>query len=115
VKRLDAVGADHPRAALALVIADGYPLPGADARRRGVDARKNMVSRPVVAVVTTSPLVRAAIAASRWISPPPYEQRVLPTFEEAVTFIEAKRGPTLRILDRMYDEANAALALRRKL
>jgi len=63
-----------------------------------------MKSKPVVAVVTTNPLLRAAIGAARWISPPPFEQGVVATFEEAVAFVESKRGGTMRVLQRLYDE-----------
>ncbi len=112
VKKLDAAAANHTRAALVLVLESGYPLPDAGARKRAVDARKDVKARPVVAVVTTSPLLRAALAAARWISPLPFEQHVTSTFDEAVAFIETKRGPTLRLLERMYEETKAALAAR---
>lgn len=108
VKTLDAVATNREGSALVMVLEEGYPLPNADARKRGVDARKDMKSRPVVAVVTTSRLLRAALVAARWISPPPFEQAVVATFEEAVAFIEAKRGSTRQLLHRMYDEARKA-------
>jgi hypothetical protein len=108
VKRLDAAAANRDGAALVMVLESGYPLPNAESRARGVAARKDMKSRPVVAVVTTNPLLRAAIVAARWISPPPFEQAVVTTFEDAVTWIEEKRGPTLRLLHRMYEEAKRA-------
>lgn len=113
VKTLDAAAANRNGSALVLVLASGFPLPDAPARKRAVDARKNMKSKPVVAVVTTNPLLRAALAAARWISPPPFDQSVSATFEEAVQFIESKRGPTLRLLDRMYEEATAEMATRK--
>lgn len=109
LKLLDDVGANRKTAAVVFVIDDGYPLPGAAARKRGVDARKDMKSRPVVAVVTTNALLRAALAAARWISPPPFEQGVVATFDEAVAFIETRRGPTLRVLHRLHDVARAEL------
>lgn len=113
VKTLDAVAASREGSALVLVLESGYPMPKAAERMRGVDARKNMKARPVVAVVTTNPLLRAALGAARWISPPPFEQGVAATFDEAVEFIESKRGPTLRLLNRMYEETTSHLALRR--
>lgn len=109
LKVLDGVGVNRKTAALVLVLEEDYPLPGATARKRGVDARKDMKSRPVVAVVTSNPLLRAALAAARWISPPPFEQRVVTTFDEAVSFIESRRGPTLGILQRLHDVARAEL------
>jgi hypothetical protein len=107
VKTLDAAAANREGAALVLVLQAGYPLPNAEARKRAVDARKDMKSRPVVAVVTTNPLLRAALAAARWISPPRFEQGIVTSFEDAVTFIESNRGPTLGLLHRMYQEACA--------
>jgi hypothetical protein len=88
VKLLDGVAANREGSALVLVLESGYPLPDARSRKRGVDARKDMKARPVVAVVTTNPLLRAALGAARWISPPPFEQSVSSTFAEAVRFIE---------------------------
>src|SRR5689334_22987994 len=73
VKTLDAAAANREGSALIMVLEEGYPLPDAATRQRGVAARKDMKSRPVVAVVTTNPLLRAAIVAARWISPPPFE------------------------------------------
>jgi hypothetical protein len=105
------VAANRDGAALVLVLESGYPLPDAAARKRGVDARKDMKAHPVVSVVTTNPLLRAGLVAARWLSPPPFEQHVAATFEDAVRFIEAKRGPTLRLLDRLYEETAARLAL----
>jgi hypothetical protein len=113
VKMLDAVGANREGSALVLVLESGYPLPDAGTRKRGVDARKDMKSRPVVSVVTSNPLLRAALVAAHWISPPPFEQHIAATFDEAVRYIEAKRGPTLGLLERMYGESSAHLALRR--
>jgi hypothetical protein len=113
VKTLDAAAANRKGSALVLVLVSGYPLPDGPTRKRGVDARKDMKARPVVAVVTTNPLLRAALAAARWISPPPYEQSVSATFEEAVQFIESKRGSTLRLLDRMYEETTSEMATRK--
>ena len=113
VKMLDAVGANREGAALVLVIESGYPLPDGRARQRGVDARKDMKSRPVVSVVTSNPLLRAALTAARWVSPPPFEQHVAPTFDEAVKYIEERRGPTRGLLHRMYEESTAHLALRK--
>jgi hypothetical protein len=110
VKMLDGVAANREGSALVLVLESGYPLPDGAARQRAVDARKNMKSRPVVAVVTTNPLLRAGLAAARWISPPPFEQSVSATFDEAVRFIEDKRGPTLRLLHRLYEETTTQMA-----
>lgn len=107
VKTLDAVAVNREGSALVMVLEDGYPLPNAHARKRGVDARKDMRSRPVVAIVTTNPLLRAAIGAARWISPPPFEQGVVANFDDAVAFIDSKRGPTLKILHRLYDDARS--------
>src|SRR3954471_11434868 len=50
VKLLDGVAANREGAALVLVLESGYPLPDARSRKRGVDARKDMKARPVVAV-----------------------------------------------------------------
>jgi hypothetical protein len=113
VKTLDEAATNRERSALVLVLESGYPLPDAKTRKRAVDARKDMKSRPCVAVVTSNPLLRAALAAARWISPPPFEQAVVATFEEAVRFIEAKRGPTLRVLERMFEELTAETTLRK--
>lgn len=105
VKTLDGVATNREGSALVMVLDDGYPLPNAEARKRGVDARKDMKSRPVVAVVTTSALMRAALVAARWVSPPPFEQAVVATFDEAVAFIESKRGSTRQLLHRLYQDA----------
>jgi len=111
VQLLDQVGNNREGAALVLVLEEGYPLPDAETRKKAVDARRGMKSRPVVSVVTKSALLRAALKAAHWISPPPFEQHVAASFEEAVQYIESKRGPTLRLLDKMYDEATAQMDL----
>ena len=108
VQKLDAVAANRGGSALVMLLDPDYPLPDATARKRGVDARKNMKSHPVVAVVTSNPLLRAALAAARWLSPPPFEQGVVATFDEAVTFIESRRGPTLHILNKLYEQIRTA-------
>lgn len=113
VKMLDGVASNRERSALILVLENDYPLPDAQARKRGVDARKDMKSRPVVSVVTSNALIRAALAAARWIAPAPFEQHVAPTFDEAVKYIEATRGPTWGRLRQLYDESSAHLALRK--
>jgi hypothetical protein len=111
VKMLDGVAANRDGAALVLVLESGYRLPDAAARKRGVDARKGMKAHPVVSVVTTNPLLRAGLVAARWLSPTPFEQHVAASFEDAVRYIESKRGPTLRLLDRLYEETTARMAL----
>lgn len=111
VQLLDSVAKGRDGSALVLVFEEGYPLPDAATRKRAVDARRGMQARPVVSVVTKSALFRAALAAAHWISPPPFEQHVAASFEDAVAYIEAKRGPTLRMLDKMYDEATAQMDL----
>jgi hypothetical protein len=113
VKMLDGVAANREGSALVLVLESGYPLPDARARKRGVDARKDMKARPIVSVVTSNPLLRAALVAAHWISPPPFEQHIAATFEEAVKYVEGKRGPTLGLLARMYEESTASLARRK--
>lgn len=114
VRTLDAMGAERDGSALVLVFEAGYPMPDAVLRKRFVEARKGMRSRPVVALVGAHPLMRASVIAARWISPPPFPQEATATFAEAVEWIESKRGPTLRVLDRLYAEVTADIATERR-
>lgn len=109
VRQLDRMAAEREGCALILVLEKGYPAPDARLRKRFVEARRDIKSRPVVAIVSEHPLIRMAIGAVRWLSPPPFPQQVFDTVPEAIAWIESQRGPTLRVLGRLYEEATASL------
>jgi hypothetical protein len=112
IQQLDRFVAGRERSALILVMEKGYPLPDARMRKRFVEARRNIQSRPVVAIVSEHPLLRLVVTAAHWISPLPFPHQVCSTVPEAIAWIESQRGPTLRVLDRLYEEAVASLRAR---
>jgi hypothetical protein len=104
IPKLDQRVAGREGPALIVELAEGYPSPNAVWRKRFVAARANIVSKPLVAIVVHSAAARAAVGLARWLEPPPFEQQVFGTFEAAVTWIEQKRGPTTKVLRRLYAE-----------
>ena len=82
----------------------GYPAPKAAWRKRLVEARDHIVSKPLVALVAPSVAMRAGISLVRWLDPPPFEQQVFSTFEEAMEWVAQKRGPTTKVLARLYED-----------
>ena len=102
---LDARMEGRDRPVIVLEFEDGYPVPNALWRKRMVEARANVRSRPVVALVTPSFAQRAGAGLAAWIRPPQFEQRVFSTFEEAMKWIGEKRGVTTKILHKLRADA----------
>jgi hypothetical protein len=105
VPKLDKRIGEREGSALVLEFAPGYPGPNALWRKRFVEARRSMVSKPVVAIVVPSFAMRAGVALAAWIKPRPFEQGVFGTFAEAMVWLEEKRGPTTKILQSLYADA----------
>jgi hypothetical protein len=106
IPQLDRRGAEREAPVLLLEFGEGYPPPNAIWRKRFVDARASLASRPIVALVTPSRAMRAGIALARWIRPPTFDQSVFATVDEAMGWLAEARGPTAaKLLRRLYADA----------
>ncbi|HEY4015768.1 MAG TPA: hypothetical protein VGM06_20650 [Polyangiaceae bacterium] len=96
-------------ATFVLVIDRDQPPPGPRWRQRLAAARPP--SKPFRSVIVTSSIVeRGVITAIHWLRPPAPGQEIvsLATFEEAITWLEAKGGGgPLPILRTLYEKARA--------
>jgi hypothetical protein len=98
-------GREHPAA---ILVADpGNPVPNASWRRKIAAASSSFEATPLFALVSSSPVVRGIATAINWIRPPPYEAAVFAHFDEAVAWIESKRGQKQPVFDRLLAEARA--------
>ena len=105
IPQLDARATGRDSPVLLMEFVADYPAPNAVWRKRFVEARASLVSRPMVALVAPSMAMRAGIGLARWIQPPKFEQRVFSTFEGAMQWVEDARGPSTKILRRLHEEA----------
>ena len=105
IPQLDRRGAGREGPALIVEFAEGYPPPNASWRKRFVDARAGIASKPIVALVTPSRAMRTAIALARWIRPPTFDQGVFATVEEAMDWVTTARGPAAKVLDKLHGDA----------
>ena len=105
VPQLDRRGAEREGPALIVEFGEGYPPPSATWRKRFVDARAGLASKPIVALVTPSRAMRAGIALAGWMRPPTFDQSVFATVEEAMDWVVGVRGPSAKVLHRLYGDA----------
>lgn len=97
--------------AVIFIIDDGTPLPPASWRRAMAKATLDLTKRPIRALVGSSPFVKSIAAGVAWLRPEsPYEDEVVvPTLDEAIAWVEARRGPRRAIFERLLAEARAKL------
>lgn len=105
----DALARSDHRPALIMISEDGYPPPSAIWRKRILEAACNFKNMPFFVLVTSSRLVALASTALAWIRPLPYERTTVTTFDDAVRWMEAKRGVKLgRIFQGLLKDARAS-------
>jgi hypothetical protein len=86
------------------------PMPNARWRKRMAEASASLRSRPLIAFASESPLVRGVVTAINWLRPPPFEFSVTSSFDDAVTWIEGKRGVGAKLFFHMMAELRAEQA-----
>jgi hypothetical protein len=114
----DEAAAVLPMRPVALLWVDrDNPLPNAKWRRRIAEASTTLRSRPAIAFASPSPLIRGIVTAVEWLRPAPYDFVVASTFEEALRYLEERRGAALlrvaELLAECRQEAEARLTLER--
>lgn len=107
IGRIDAAWAGRDGAAV-LIVDSGVPPPSSAWRRRIADASARLESRPVFALVTSSPLIRGVVTAINWIRPPSYPHAVVATPEEAFAWAEQQLGRPLPLARLLSEVATAA-------
>ena len=112
IHEMDARGADRELPAAILVVDPGQPAPNAAWRRRIAEASATMKSKALFAVVSESAVVRGVVTAINWIRPPPYEHAVERSFDDAVAWIERRRGRALHNPRKLLAEAREVAAER---
>lgn len=104
-----AKGAD--RAAFILVARPENPPPSAMWRKRIAEATKDVGQGMLFGLVTPSTLLRGVLTAMNWMRRPLYEFETFSTFDEAVDWVEQKRGrpaPMLPVLLKEVEERSRA-------
>jgi hypothetical protein len=104
VRLLDDLAKTVSVPAFILVLDRENPQPNAKWRKKMTEARERLRSKPVVAFVCDSPILRGAIKAAEWISPRPFPFVVAEDFENAVRWIEGYRPGTKGLLMRLHAE-----------
>lgn len=108
--RADALAAHHPKPAGILYVERDNPLPDAKWRERFAEASLTLRTRPAIAFASPSPLVRGIVTAVNWLRPPPFEFTTTDTFDEAVRWLEHKRGVPMKIFFDLFAECWADVA-----
>ena len=109
IRRLDEACRGRELPAGILVADPGNPPPNATWRRRIADETRSLATRPLFAMVTTSLVLRGVVTAINWIRPPPYEFATFERFDDALAWVEARRGRKLAIGQRLLAEARASV------
>ncbi len=95
-------------AAVVTVVDRGNPPPNAKWRERIGQRSRTLRTHAVAVLVSDSPMIRGVMTVLNWIAPKRFEEQVvLATFEEAVVWIEARRGPRRSVLTVLLREARA--------
>jgi hypothetical protein len=115
VDKLVAVAVARVDAAIVTVVDRDNPPPNAKWRARIGQQVKPVQTHAVGALVSESPIVRGVVTVLNWVAPKRYEeQTVVATFDEAVAWIEARRGPRRLVLQMLLRESRAEAARRAK-
>lgn len=110
--KADEIGALLPFKACGLLfVSPENPMPNAKWRKRMAEASMTLKSKPVLAFVSSSPIMRGVVTAVNWFRPPPFEFEILPTFEAGQAWLEEKRQARLPRLLELYGECRKELGL----
>jgi len=113
IHRLDPKGAGRDAPAAILIVDKGNPIPDARWRREIAEASATLkTENGLFVVVSDSRLVRGAVTAINWIRPPPYEWSVHDDLNEAIRWVESKRGRPLPVIAELVAQARAEAAAR---
>jgi|SRR5688572_29508748 len=106
VRRLDAQAAGRTVAAVVIVDPENPP-PSAAWRAEIGRVSKDLVSKPVFALVSRRAIIRGVVTAVNWLTGSKSPFRATSTFADAVVFAERELGRDLPALTRLYEEVRA--------
>lgn len=110
IQKLDALGEGRDQPVFFQIFdSDNPPFP-AIWRKRVVEVRAHLKSKPFVLVLAQSRLYASIIWVVNKLDPPPFEQYNVSTFEEGVELVNARRPGTGAILQALHAEARSACA-----
>lgn len=96
-------GRDKPAAIL--VVDAGNPPPSATWRKRIAEETEGIGEGALYAIVSPSRVVRSTVTAINWFRPAPYEVKTFAHFEDAVAWIEERRGQRVPAFRQLLAEA----------
>lgn len=95
-----------------LVVDRDYPNPSAMWRKRFAEMRDHQrFARMLFAVATPSTHLHGVLTAINWMRPlsPKFDADSFSTFDDAVRWVEQKRGNRLPVVTRLFDEVQEKL------
>jgi hypothetical protein len=95
-----------------LVVDRDYPNPSAKWRKKFAEARdRQRFARILLAVATPATHLHGVLTAINWMRPvsPKFEAESFLSFDDAVRWVETKRGNRLPVLQRLYEEVQEKL------
>lgn len=113
VDELDRLANGRPEAAVVTVVERGNPPPNAKWRQKIGERSNALKTRAVAVLVSESPVIRGVMTVLNWLAPKRFEaSTTVSTWEEAITWIEARRGARREVLERLLGEAKHEAARR---
>jgi hypothetical protein len=113
---LDTRASGRTDAAIITFVESGNPPPSAKWRKKIGERSATLKTRPVAALVSSSPLIRGVVTMLDWFAPRRFEAQIaLARYDDAVTWIESKRGPRRAAFDALLRESQAEARHRRGL
>jgi hypothetical protein len=99
------------RPAVVLLMLGGAGMPNALIRQKLATLTSKPEYNPYLAIVTSNPLIRGALSALRWLqsAPPNYEADTFARTEQAIGWLEQRRGEPLPELTGMIVQSRVAL------
>jgi len=92
-----------------ILVDEGNPPPNAKHRQRMAQRVKGDDLKLVQALVTSSPLVRGVMTVMTWVTRSRFEATtVCATLDEAIRWVEAKRGPRRAVFAALHSQARRA-------
>ncbi len=114
VDELDRLANGRPEAAVVTFVERGNPPPNAKWRQKIGERSRLLKTRAVAVLVSESPMIRGVMTVLNWIAPKRFEdQTTLATWEEAITWVEARRGSRRLVLNVLLREAQVDAERRR--
>jgi hypothetical protein len=95
-----------------LIVDPSYPNPNARWRRKFAEMRDDArFGKALFALVTPAPHLRGVLTAVNWMRPPTtrFEAESFVMFDDAVRWVEEKRGQKLPALQRLLDDVHEKL------